>query len=188
MLGSLVIYNVHINIELSFFFGRKKFNNNHIHIKYQYHVQSWYLLRKQMTSLISPAYLLDMQILKNISGKTYLNRKLVVTLLSKSPCICLSGIEGLLLRSPIIMVLGKEDKSRIKMPASCIFSSSQLLIWDFKFAEKRKVFHAFNLYHKFIWIATFFGKKKAETYARNIFCLNLRLYVYKQRRQVQEPT
>lgn len=27
------------------------------------------LLRKQMTSLISPAYLLDMQILKNISGK-----------------------------------------------------------------------------------------------------------------------
>lgn len=128
-----------------------------------------------------------MQILKNISGKTYLNRKLVVTLLSKSPCICLSGIEGLLLRSPIIMVLGKEDISRIKMPASCIFSSSQLLIWDFKFAEKRKVFHAFNLYHKCIWIATFFGKKKAETYARNIFCLNLRLYVYKQRRQVQEP-
>lgn len=107
------------------------------------------LLRKQMTSLISPAYLLDMQILKNISGKTY-NRKLVVTLLSKSPCICLSGIEGLLLRSPIIMVLGKEDKSRIKMPASCIFSSSQLLILDFKFAEKRKLFHAFNLYHTFI--------------------------------------
>lgn len=130
-----------------------------------------------------------MQILKNISGKTYLNRKLVVTLLSKSPCICLSGIEGLLLRSPIIMVLGKEDKSRIKMPASCIFSSSQLLILDFKFAEKRKVFHAFNLYHTFIWKATFILKKKsAETYARNIFCLNLRLYVYKQRRQVQEPT
>lgn len=108
------------------------------------------LLRKQMTSLISPAYLLDMQILKNISGKTYLNRKLVVTLLSKSPCICLSGIEGLLLRSPIIMVLEKEDKSRIKMPASCIFSSSQLLILDFKFAEKRKVFHAFNLYEKLL--------------------------------------
>lgn len=117
------------------------------------------LLRKQMTSLISPAYFLDMQILKNISGKTY-NRKLVVTLLSKSPCICLSGIEGLLLRSPIIMVLGKEDKSRIKMPASCIFSSSQLLILDFKFAEKRKLFHAFNLYHKFIWKATFILKKK----------------------------
>lgn len=128
-----------------------------------------------------------MQILKNISGKTYLNRKLVVTLLSKSPCICLSGIEGLLLRSPIIMVLGKEDKSSIKMPASCIFSSSQLLILDFKFAEKRKVFHAFNLYHKFI-MNSYFKKKKAETYARNIFCLNLRLYVYKQRRQVQEPT
>lgn len=62
---------------------------------------------------------------------------LAISLLSKSPCICLSGIEGLLLRSPIITALGKRDKSLIKMLASCIFSSSQLLIWDFKFAEKK---------------------------------------------------
>lgn len=41
-----------------------------------------------------------------------------------------------------------------------------------------------NSYEKLL----LFRKKKAETYARNIFCLNLRLYVYKQRRQVQEPT